>query len=710
MRRLLPPVLGLVGSLVALVAAVPALADPAADVDAGSEAPGDARHDRTPREIVVTGALRQNRLDALSGVAVIQGTKLDAALRPSIGETLAHTPGVSSTAFGPTASRPVLRGLQGERVRLLTDGIGSIDVSNTSADHAAVVNPLLAERIEVLRGPQSLLYGSSAIGGVVNVIDRRIPTTVPTEAVHLGGVAGYGSAAHERSLAGSVEVPLGGGVVAHADGSWSRSDDLRIGGYALTPALRAEALNTAASGLSGPDIDYAGNAALRDVLPNTAARTWAAGAGLSYINDGGMLGASFTRSDSLYGVPVRFAAAPGEEQEAPRLAMKQDRLDLRAEVKPGGAIDRILLRAAYADYRHAELEPDGAVGTTFLNKGIEARLELRQAKQGVWQGASGAQFVNRDFDVIGEEAFLPKNGTQSLGLFTVQQLDYGALRLEAGARFEHARITARPTADQPQFFSGERRFDTFSGSLGASYAVLSGWRLGLNLSRTSRAPAAEELFANGPHAGTEAYEIGHPDFTAERATSAELTFKGGDADHGLELSVYYTWFKNFIFDARTGAVIDGLPVYQGQQANARWAGFELEGHAKLAQLGGWKLAADGMADAVRATIEGYGPAPRIPPLRLLGGLEATSRVLDLRAEVEHVTAQTRVARNETPTPGYTMVNASASWRPWGEERPLTFTLSANNLFDVAARRHASFLKDYAPLAGRDIRLTARVEL
>lgn len=703
MRRLLPAAPGLACSVIALVVAAPALADPAAK-------DGPDPHDHVPQEIVVTGALQQNRLDALSGVAVIQGAKLDAAIRPSIGETLAHTPGVSSTSFGPTASRPVLRGMQGERVRLLTDGIGSIDVSNTSADHAAVVNPLLAERIEVLRGPQSLLYGSSAIGGVVNVIDRRIPTTIPAEAVHLGGVAGYGSAAHERSLAGSVEVPLGGGLVAHADGSWDKSDDLRIGGYALTPALRAETLATAASGLGDPAIDYAGNAAVRDVLPNTAARTWTAGAGLSYINDGGMLGASYTHSDSLYGVPIRYATATGQDEEAPRLAMKQDRLDLRAQINGSGAIDHILVRAAFADYRHSELAPDGSVGTTFLNKGIEARLEVAQAKAGAWQGASGVQFVNRDFDVIGDEAFLPKNGTQSFGLFTVQQLDYGALKLEAGARFEHAKITAEPAVGQPQFFGGERRFDTFSGSVGASYAVVPGWRLGLNLSRTARAPAAEELFANGPHAGTEAYEIGNPDFKAERATSAELTFKGGDADFGLEASAYYTWFKNFIYDARTGAVIDGLPVYQGQQADARWAGFELEGHARLAQLGGWKLATDGMADAVRATITGYGPAPRIPPLRLLGGLEATSRKLDLRAEVEHVTAQNRVAVNETPTPGYTMVNASASWRPWGEDRPLTFTLSANNLFDVVARRHASFLKDYAPLAGRDVRLTARLEL
>ena len=672
-------------------------------------------HDHTSQDIVVTGSVPRSRQDILSGVAVIQGVQLDRQLRASIGDTLEKTAGVSATSFGPTASRPVLRGLQGERVRLLTDGIGSIDVSNTSADHAAVVNPLLAERIEVLRGPQSLLYGSSAIGGVVNVIDRRIPTRLPTEALHLGAVGTYGSAASERSLAATLEAPLGGGFVVHADASYDKADDMRIGGAALTPALRAEALATAAlpaatPGLD-PAIDYAGNAGVAGVLPNTAARTWTAGTGVSYLNAGGMIGLAYTHTDSLYGVPIRFATAPGAAQESPRLQLQQDRLDLRAEVNAGGRlIDKVLLRAAFADYRHAELDPAGNVGTTFLNKGIEARLELTQAARGAWHGASGVQFVNRDFNVIGDEAFLPKNGTRQLGLFTLQALDFGAWKLEAGARFEHARMTAMPGPAQPQFAAGARSFDTVSLSGGASYAVRPGWRLGVNLSRTERAPAAEELFANGPHAGTEAFELGDPGLRTERASSVEAVLRGQGPGYSLEASLYHTRFANFVFEDRTGAIEDGLPVYAIRQAGARWSGFELQGAVTLARLGDWTVKADGLADAVRATIDGYGPAPRIPPLRLLGGLGASAPRWDLRAEVERVTAQRRTAPNETATPGFTEVNASVGWKPWAEDRPLTFTLTANNLFDVAARRHASFLKDYATLAGRDVRITARLEL
>jgi iron complex outermembrane receptor protein len=680
------------------------------DGTGAADAPGDS-HTPTSPEIVVTGAMQRNKEDMLSSVSVVQGPQLDQAIRPSIGETLDHTPGVSATSFGPSASRPVLRGLQGERVRVLTDGIGSIDVSNTSVDHATVVNPLLAERIEVLRGPQSLLYGSAAIGGVVNVIDRRIPITVPDEPVHVGATASYGSAANERSLAGAVDVPVGGGWVVHADGSYLKSDDLKIGGYALTPELRAQAL---ASSLLPPDpnadIDFAANAAVKDTLPNTASRSWTAGAGAVYIADGGNIGVAYSHTDSLYGVPIRFATLPGETQEAPTLSLKQDRIDARAEINAGGsAIEKIAFRFGFANYSHFELGPDGSVGTAFYNQGLEARLELAQAKHGEWTGSSGVQFVNRDFNVVGDEAFLPRNSTQQLGLFTLQQFQLGAVKLEAGARFEHSAVASQPAPTQDQFFSGSRTFDTFSASGGASYDFAQGWKVGVNLSRTARAPAAEELFANGPHAGTEAFEIGDPALNVEKAWSAEAVLRGSGAHYSLEASTYYSWYSNFIYDARTGAVQDGLPVFETRQGDARYYGFELQGALTLAHFGDWKLGVDGVADYVHAEITDVGPAPRIPPFRVLGGLGVTSTKIDVRGEVERVSAQKRTADFETPTDGFTMVNAEINYRPWGEQRPLSFALSANNIFDVVARRAASVLKDYAPLAGRDIRVSARLD-
>lgn len=671
-------------------------------------------HDSGNDEIVVTAMRRSTAQDSVSGVAVVQAEQLVANARPGLGDSLTHTPGVSATSFGPSASRPVLRGLQGERVRVLSNGIGSIDVSNTSVDHAPVVNPLLAQRIEVLRGPQSLLYGSSASGGVVNVIDRRIPSQVPDEPIHLSAMAGYGSAAKERMGAMSAEVPLGGNWAGHVDGSWLKTDDLRIGGYALTPALRAKA--TASSLLppdpdADPEIDFAANAALKGILPNTANETWTAGAGVAYVTDGGNIGVAYSHYDSLYGVPIRFATAPGEGQEAPRIKLRQDRIDARAELETGGSlIEKLAFRYAYGDYVHSEIEPDGGIGTTFFSKGMEGRLELVQADRGGWKGVTGSQLVIRDFNVVGAEAFLPKNSTEQIGFFTLQQFESGPWLLEAGARYEHTQQTAKPDLSHPQFFTGSKRFDTFSGALGGAYDFSEGWKLAFNVAHTERAPSAEELFANGPHAGTSAFEIGDPGLKVERVWSAEAIVRGHVDGLKFEASVFHNWYSNFVYDNRTGVIEDGLPVFEMRQANARLYGFEAQADVTLAKPGPWNIDATALIDYVRSEIVGVGAAPRIPPLRVMGGLSAKSPHLDLSVEAEHVFAQNRIAAFETATQAYTMVNLSAIWRPTGDDGPFSILLSANNLFNVDARRHASYLKDYAPLAGRDLRVTVRLEI
>jgi iron complex outermembrane recepter protein len=676
--------------------AILALAGPAFAEDAPPN-----RHDETPVDLIVTAPYNRDREAVLSGTSILSGVALTRQLRLTIGDTLAHQPGVSTTSFGPNASRPVLRGLQGERVRILKDGIGSIDVSNTSVDHAVVVNPLTSERIEVLRGPAALLYGSSAIGGVVNVLDNRIPRRVPAEAVHVDAIGTYGSAADERSGFGQVDVPLGGSFVAHLDGSYAKTGDLDTGNFILTPALRAQA---AAS--SDPAI--ATLATLKGKLPNSAAQTWEVAGGAAYIADGGTIGISYSRYDSLYGVPVRYSLEPVVEAESVRLKVNQDRADLRAEIKAdGGFIDAIRLRAGFADYRHAEIAEDGAVGTTFFNKSIEARLEVAQAKRGAWRGAFGGQMSVRDFNVIGDEAFVPKNATRQVGLFTLQELDAGAFKAEAGLRYEHTALDADPsdTIGNPAF---SRRFDAYSGALGGSYAFAQGIRVGLNASYTERAPAAEELFANGPHAGTQAFEIGNPDFRKERSKTVELSLRGARDGLTFGLAAYHSWFDDYIYERQTGAVQDDLPVFQFDQSAARYYGFEGEASVRLAQIGGFAVKADALGDYTRATIDGAGAVPRIPPLRVLGGIGGVSDHLDLRAEVEWNAAQRRVAAFETSSESFTLVNASIAFHPRGRDNATSITLSANNIFDVEARRHASVLKDYAPLAGRDIRITGRI--
>ena len=675
-----------------------------------------------PNDIIVTGVLPQSERDVLQGTSVLSGEALTRNLRPTIGETLARLPGVSATSFGPSASRPILRGFQGERIRVLTDGIGSFDVSNTSVDHAVIIDPLLAERIEVLRGPSALLFGSSAVGGVVNVVDKRIPRTRPENGYRLDAIANYGSAANERSGEAAADVAVGRYLVLHADGSYLKSDDLEIGGFALSRQARAAALSQVGRPQDGDEpIDFAASANIRGRLPNTAARTWTAGVGASIITDTGHLGVSYSRYDSLYGVPIRYATAVGQEQEAPRLDVKQDRFDLRGEVQTGGGfLDRIRIRLGHANYRHFELEEDGSVGTAFYNNGTEGRFELVQATRGGWSGASGVQYLNRLFDVAGDEAFLPRNETNQTGLFTLQQYANGRFRAEGGLRYEWSDLAAR-TDPAERFFVGQRNFRALSGSLGASYEVADGVRIGVNGSRTERAPSAEELFANGAHAGTQAYELGSPDFRLEKSWGGELTLHAHTGTVNFDASAYYNRFSNYISEnqvdqavcaaaaAPSGREVD-LPCFQYQQADARYYGVEADLSATLFTLGTTRINGDVLGDYVRATIVDLGPVPRIPPARVLGGVEAQGDRFTLRAEVEHLFDQDRIARFETPTRDYTIVNASLSLSPFGRDSRTTLLLSANNILDANVRRHASFLKDFAPLAGRDLRATLRFGL
>jgi iron complex outermembrane recepter protein len=659
-------------------------------------------HEPAADEIVVTGLYTRNRSDILSGTTVLTAQDLARELRPTIGETLSRQAGVSATSFGPNASRPVLRGFQGERVRVLSDGIGSFDVSNTSVDHAVVINPLTADRIEVLRGPAALLFGSSAIGGVVNVIDSRIPRAVPAEPIHVDVTGTYGSAANERSGGTRVDVPFGDKFVVHFDGTYTKTSDLRIGGFVLTPALRAAAI---ASG----DPEIAEVVDLKDKLPNSAGRTWEVAGGAALITSNGNLGFSVSHYDSLYGVPVRYSVDPATEAEKVRLDVKQTRVDFRSEVKPSsGFLEAIKFRGGFATYKHNEVAETGEIATTFLNDGWEGRLELVQRERNGWKGAIGGQFFLRNLNIIGEEKFLPKSETQQYGLFTLQSFDLGAFRAEAGGRVERSILAANAddTIGNPDL---RRTFTAVSGSLGGSFEVLSGWRIGFNGSYTQRAPSAEELFANGPHAGTQAFEVGNPNFTKEKSTGIEATLRGKGDGYSLSASIFNSAFKGFIFESPNGDIDDdsGLPIFQFAQADARYYGAEFEASVRLAQLGGYTINFDSIGDFTRAKIKGGGDIPRIPALRLLGGLEAQSDAVNGRVEVEWVDGQNRIAAFETATRGYTMVNASIGFKPFGAGNQTSITVSANNIFDVNARRHASFLKDYAPLAGRDLRITLR---
>ena len=679
----------------------PASQDTAAPTQPEPEAHhhGAGHHDDHSNEIVVTG-VRRAAGDVLGGMSILDGADLARAMRPSIGETLARQAGVSSSSFGPTASRPVLRGLGGDRIRVLTDGIGSFDVAASSADHAVAINPLTATRIEVLRGPAALLYGSSAIGGVVNVLDARIPRSVPPHDWLLHGIGGYGSAADERSIHAMGDLALGSNFVAHVDGNVMKTDDLRTGGYILTEELREQAL-------ASPDLEIRALADLRGKLPNTASKASEISAGLGYVRDRLNIGASVSRHHSKYGVPIRFSLDPAVEAEAPTIDMRQTRYDARAEVPLVGFFDQVRLRGGYADYRHDELEDTGEIGSSFFSKGGEGRAELVQAARSGWGGTSGIQYLKRSIRIRGEEKFLPNSRQNQTGLFTVQTYVSGPFRVEGGLRVEFSKLTAAADADlgTPD---RSRRFTTVSSSGGAAYDFSPGWRGGLTASYTTRAPSIDELFANGPHAGTQSFEVGDPDLDAERSLSLEASIRRTAGPVRLTAIAYYSRFSNFIFQAPTGEIEDQLPVFEYSQGRANYYGFEVEANARLGTAFGVTWGSELVADGVRARIKDFGPAPLIPPLRILAALTGERGKLDGRIEVERAFAHNRTAPLETGTPGYTMVNASVEWHPLSERPELTLSLAANNIFDVVARRSTSLLKDYAPLAGRDIRLGARL--
>ena len=646
----------------------------------------------------------------LQSTRTLGGDELVSLSRAQIGDALSKLPGVSSSSFAPGASRPVLRGFDGDRIRVLTDGIGSIDASNVSADHAVVFDSLTVDHVDVLHGPAVLLFGGQAIGGAINALDKRIPRNIP--AVPSATVlAGYGSAADERSVAGAVEAKLAERVAVHFDASWRKSDDVRVGGFLNSPALRADLLADAAGHRADGELDEAAElesfAAKTGRLPNSGARTTTFGAGIAFIDAGGDLGVSFQRQDMLYGVPLRPGAGhghapgdPGAEAETVNIDLVQTRIDLRGTIKFGGLFNSLQVRGAYGDYQHVELE-GGEVGTRFSGNGLEVRADLVQNARGGWRGRSGVQYFTRKLLIAGAEAFTPNNDTSRFGAFTLQSVEFGPLELEAAGRYERAATKATSVGFN-------RQFDLWSGAAGLTFTPAEGWKIGASYIRGARAPAAEELLSDGAHIATQSYELGDPDFGIERSNGIEAFVRYKSERANLNLTVYRTSFKGFIAALPTGTEQDDLPVFAYRQLPATFKGFEASGDWTAASWAKGSLKLDLSADYTHAELQSTGPVPRIPPLRLQGGVGLTQGDVQLRGEVEWSRAQSRVAAFENSVPGFTLVNLSLDWHPFGEAGPLTLLLSANNLFDVDARRATSFTRDFVPLAGRDLRVTAKL--
>lgn len=657
-------------SLFATVGVLVFCASPALAAEGDAAEPGH----KDLSEVVVTAAPYVVSLDSTTtSVNVVKRDALDLAPAAGLGDVLAHLPGVRSSFFGPGASRPVIRGLAGPRVQVLTNGVGQIDASGLSPDHQVASDPQEAERIEVLRGPSALAYGGSAIGGIVNVIDERIPSKFEA-GVHGRALASYATGDEGRQASAALKAGVANGLSITLDGVHRRTDDYEIPVDPMSRRLAAL--------LGQPEPSRR-----RTSVPNTYTRLDAFGGGASYVGEQGWGGVAGKHVESEYG-----SAA----EEEVRIELKQTRVDLRGALDfDSGPFSSIRFTGGYADYEHTEFEGEER-GTTFLSEGEEGRVELVQRDRAGWQGAIGFQGLHRTFDALGEEALIPATKIDEWGVFTLQRLDKGAWGLEGGVRLD-TRAIRNARAD--------RDFTNVSASIAGFLRPAQGLFLGLALSRTSRGLTEEELSSFGAHPATGAFEIGDPALSKEVSYSADASLHYERGPLTLDAHAFYADYDNFIDLIPNGEVDDesGFPVFTFVQSEATFYGGEVEASYEMWRDGENSFHLEAAADYVHGKTD-FGPAVRIPPWSLTGRGVYEGGWWTGTVEVHHVAGQDRVAAFELPTSGYTMLNASLVLRPVTDRPEFKVFLDGRNLTNVEAREHASFLKDVAPLPGRTFRL------
>jgi iron complex outermembrane receptor protein len=609
-------------------------------------------------------------------ISILSGRELSLKRESTLGDTLNGIPGVSATSFGPNSSRPVIRGLDAERVRIMQNGIGILDASSLSFDHAVSLDPLVIEQIEVIRGPAALLYGGSAVGGVVNAIDHRIPTE------KLEGIAGraeasVGGADSQNNLAGVIDIG-NGKIAVHADAYTRKTSDLDIPGFAVSNRKsRADTVR-----------DNRG----RLVNSNASSEGGALGASLTF--DEGYAGISYSGFRNNYGT----VADP-----AVRADMQSDRWDFASEIRElGSVVERVKFKLAHTDYQHQELE-SGEVGTTFKNRGLEGSFEAGHANIGNIKGVLGFQFQNSNFEALGDEAFVPSVNTQNKALYVYEELPLDQFKLSFGGRIEHVSVNSK--SDDKFGPAQNNSFNPVSYAFGGLYTFDSNWSLATNLSHNERAPSYFELYANGAHLATGQYEIGNPDFDKERSNGIDAQMRWKDGKNSFNFGAYYTRFSSFLGLLNTGGFESDLPVAQFSTFAATFKGLEADGRFNIAN----NLDLTLRGDYVRATNRDSGDAlPRIAPLRLGAGLHYQKNSFGARVDVLHAFKQDRTSENELITDSYTNLSAIVTYK-LPTKLGLEVYAKANNLLDQEIREHTSFLKDIAPQAGRSLLLGLRAD-
>lgn len=626
--------------------------------------------------VLVTGNPLRDR-EPVQPSLQLSGDALTLRRGATLGDSLDGLPGVAATYFGPNANRPVLRGLDGDRVRMLSNSGASVDASSLSYDHAVPVDPLVVDRIEVLRGAASLLYGGSAIGGVVNTLDKRIPRDA-TKGLSGAAELRLGGAAGERNGAVTLDGGNGekqGGWAWHADLAARKAEDLRA------PESRVR---------------------------NSASDSHGGAVGASALFSQGYAGLSLEDYRNDYGVTVEPDVA---------IRMQRQRLATAGEWRAAGAaIPRIEWQASRSIYQHQEVEGSGEIGTTFRSRGSDLRVQAEHAAIGPLRGVFGLQWERSDFSALGEEALVPDTATRSAALFLLEQYRSGPLSLSAGLRRESVRIESAgdaADAEEPKFgAAGTRSFRPRSLSLSAGYELSKSLSLQANLSDTQRAPMFYELHANGVHVATGAYERGDPNLGLERARGLDLGMRWQDGERLLRANVYQTRFRNYIALDATGASFtdeegETLPEYRYMGVPARLTGLELEARQTLPRMawsGAWRLTLGGSFDMVRGTNRATGEAlPRLAPRRATLSLGADDGGLwSANLELRLAARQERVPALDTPTPGYGILRLNLARQLKLGGLDALWYLKLDNLGNKTAYSATSMatLRELSPLAGR----------
>ncbi len=643
--------------------------------------------------------------NTFSPVTVVTQDQIARDQPRTLGDALFDRPGISSTTYAPgAASRPIIRGLDNARVRIQENGIVNGGVSDLGEDHAVPVNPLVADRIEVIRGPATLRYGSGAIGGVVSADNNRVPTFIPANGVQGQVTTGFSSVDNGRLGAATVDAG-GDGIAVHADGFRTANDS-----YAIPGGIQRNSYNESQGGAVG----------------------------ISAIGDRGFVGISFSHYDAIYAIPGGTA-----EQDRTRLTPNQDRVLSRGEYRPlDGPFEVIRYWAGYSVYRHNEvgIGEDGIEGVQaiFKNREAEGRLELQhvpvETPFGVLTGALGFQSDRRVINTQ-LESFLPKTESRANAVYLFEELELRpGTRLQAAGRYEVDRLSS--TAAQfptdftpvdgldPLQYARTRRFAPKSASIGALQDLPFGFVASLNGSYVERGPTGYELFSQGPHDATATFEIGNPDLKKERARTVEASIRRAEGPLRLDATGYYTRYTGFIYRNFTGLACDDDFASCGsgtenrqvvyQQQNATFYGAEIIGQYDVLPVGNGFAGIEAQFDFVRAQFDNGTNVPRIPPYRLGGGVYLRADGWFARVNLLHAFDHQATALFETPTPGYDDLRAELSYTKLVDPAvygasAITLGVQGRNLLDADIRNSTSFKKDEILLPGRNVRLflTAR---